>query len=487
MNIQNFLRKTYAAVCCMAVLACAAAPAVGAEEYYDYSLEVTVGDFGITDFNTYAIPKSYTYEKTMDYFGEDGGVLRNPQDVFVDQNDNLYIADTDNNRIVRVNPEGELTGIFDNSENGGFNQPTSVFVDDVGAIYVADTGNQRVVRLSDSGRYVEEFVKPESDLLDSDFTFSPKKIAVSPTGYLYAIRHQWLMNIDAYNNFRGFVGATQVAFDPIYLIRKFFANEKQKVAMQKQEPVSVVSFDMMDNGMIYATTVDGLVKKLNSVGKNIYPKSTPFATGTIAEDGKSMKSPNLLDIAVSEEEVIFLLEEWSKSIYVYDSEGENLVVVDCEGTGKEDLVMPTALDIDSGNRIYVADAGQNCIKVYEPTYFMETVFEAVRYYNDGNYGKDILYWQEASKISENYRLSNRGIAKSYLKQGRYEESMEYYLLARDRVGYSKAFAKFRYQEFRENFAFVTFLVILGAAAVILIVKYLNRFIEWELSKYHDII
>ncbi len=97
-------------------------------------------------------------------FSGDGGAaaaaeLNDPSAVAVDANGSVYIADSGNNRVRVVTPDGNIATIAGageaayNGENGPalamalFN-PSGVAVDGQGNIYVADTGNNRVRMLS---------------------------------------------------------------------------------------------------------------------------------------------------------------------------------------------------------------------------------------------------------------------------------------------------------------------------------------------------
>ena len=92
----------------------------------------------------------------------DGGdataaTLNKPQGVFVDGVGNIYIADTENNRIRKVTTAGAISTVVNTSGNqtdathplgdGGdataatLNKPQGVLVDGAGNIYIADTGN----------------------------------------------------------------------------------------------------------------------------------------------------------------------------------------------------------------------------------------------------------------------------------------------------------------------------------------------------------
>ncbi|HEY9841539.1 MAG: NHL repeat-containing protein [Candidatus Sericytochromatia bacterium] len=99
-------------------------------------------------------------------FAGDGGPaveasLNTPSDVFIDPVGNLYIADTGNHRIRKVDPEGIITtvagsGVQGFSGDGGpatqaaLNAPRGVFVDQ-GQIFIADSFNHRIRKIDRQG------------------------------------------------------------------------------------------------------------------------------------------------------------------------------------------------------------------------------------------------------------------------------------------------------------------------------------------------
>ena len=100
-------------------------------------------------------------------FSGDGGPALSarmfaPQSVAIDRQDNIYIADTANNRIRRVTPNGAINTIAGTGErafggDGGpaalarLSGPQGVVLDEQGNLFVADTGNHRVRRIDTSG------------------------------------------------------------------------------------------------------------------------------------------------------------------------------------------------------------------------------------------------------------------------------------------------------------------------------------------------
>ena len=100
-------------------------------------------------------------------FGCDGGPatdasLDDPEGVFVDAAGNIYIADTDNSRVRMVDLAGVITTVAGNgvegfSGDGGpatdasMDDPEGVFLDGFGSLYVADEDNNRIRKVDPNG------------------------------------------------------------------------------------------------------------------------------------------------------------------------------------------------------------------------------------------------------------------------------------------------------------------------------------------------
>jgi uncharacterized protein (TIGR03437 family) len=74
------------------------------------------------------------------------GFLRNPQGVAVDETGDIFVADTGKNRVLKIAPDGTQSTI-----GSGFSQPQGVFVDSAGNLYVTDTGNSALRKISPTG------------------------------------------------------------------------------------------------------------------------------------------------------------------------------------------------------------------------------------------------------------------------------------------------------------------------------------------------
>ncbi|MDA0746798.1 MAG: hypothetical protein O2954_09780, partial [bacterium] len=100
-------------------------------------------------------------------FSGDGGAatdagLSDPSGIFIDGLGNLYIADTNNRRIRKVDPSGTITTVAGNGSSGysgdggpataaTLADPSGIFMDGSGTLYLADTNNHRIRKVDPSG------------------------------------------------------------------------------------------------------------------------------------------------------------------------------------------------------------------------------------------------------------------------------------------------------------------------------------------------
>lgn len=112
-------------------------------------------------------------------------LLNLPQGLALDARRDMYIADTDNNRIVKLSPRGKTLATWGKkgSQPGQFVKPWAVNLDRKGNVYVADTYNGRIQELSPAGKALRSWGSPGTGRGQLDL---PDGVAVDAAGNVYA-------------------------------------------------------------------------------------------------------------------------------------------------------------------------------------------------------------------------------------------------------------------------------------------------------------
>lgn len=406
------------------------------------------------------IPLAYEVTDIFKNFGETG-FMNHAEDLFIDAKDNLYIADTENNRVIKMDTSGNILHVFTQADGKNLNKPKGIYVDEDQVLWIADTGNQRIVTINPDFSDRKTYTKPDSTLLGENFTFEPSKIYVNKAGYIYLLRGSNLFSIDEANNFRGYIGAKEVGFNLGRTLIRMFGTQSQKDRTLKQAQDSYSNFVIANDGMIYgviSNSQDGdQIRRLNSIGKNTFPTGE-YSEQTRLEEGV-FKLPELSDISVQEDGIVTILDKGSGKIYQYDQEGNMLAAFGGIGSYKGSFQIATSLDFDSEGNLYVLDYNANLVQKFKPTDFIKNVHKAVELHNEGRYDEANDYWNKVLEINSNYYLAHKGIGKVDLKTKKWDDAMARYISAFDKEGYSKAYSKYRHQLFREYFFFTVIFIV----------------------------
>ena len=460
------------------------------------------------------IPRAYNVSAQIgnigDFPGSSNQHFRNPSDIFVDSNDYIYIVDTGNNRIVKMNPDLETVGVFTGPSNRRFSAPQGVFVDSEGSIFVADTGNSRIVHLCSNGEFVEQFVNPESEALGAA-PFAPTSLVVNNTGQILAVRGETIMILDANNEFRGLFGQSRIGFSITEALLRVFATEQQLRFMSRRLAPSFIDIHLGVDGMVYATNLnreEGEVQRLNSVGnntfrtyRNIGDSNNPivhwwrtqvmrasavrrqFRFGEYFDDDGYYMEPVFVGITTDRNGIITIVEEQTGRMFQYDQEGNLLAAFGGIGPQTGLFSRPSGIAVDNRGRIFVTDRAAHNFQVFEPTEFIQTVHGATTAFNEGMYDEAYALWNYVLDMNENYELAHLGISRVYYKQERYAESMARAKLANEPIWYSRAFEEYRYEILRANFGVIVLLILAGIVALRYFFKYYRFAVKKSFSDF----
>ncbi|QHT63083.1 hypothetical protein GXP70_26025 [Paenibacillus lycopersici] len=430
------------------------------------------------------IPLTYAVDGVILDVGTPG--LNKPNDLFIDGKGVLYVADTGNNRIVKLDPDGKVLGLYGKEQGVKLNQPNGIFVDEYGDMFVADTGSRQVIHLSPDGRFIEAFGKPESSLLSKDLDFAPDKVIMDRRGYLYVLNKNdfaGFMMIDALNRFRGYIGANRVPFDWSKLLVRTLATPEQREQLNNAVPPQNANLTIDAKGFIYTPTVlidKDQIKKFNAMGDNIYRKAS-FGQSSI-ESG-ALEQPYFVDLAVDQYGVINALDAMSRKIYQYDQEGNLLAVFGGQGDVKSRFEYPISIVTDKAGKVYVLDRDRGNIQIFQPTRFADLIHQASQLHYNGRYQEALKPWREVLAIDENYPLAHRGVAKALMKEEQWKTAMKEFKLGEDQDGYSKAFAEYRHEILRKYLGWLLIAAALIVYVIYLLAKWMIRITATVIRRY----
>lgn len=439
------------------------------------------------DFWEEAVPSQigYTVENVYraDDISKEIGGFSEPKDMFITDEQDIYILDSGNSRVVVLDKEFKLKKIIDrfvyNQEEFSLSNPTGIFVDKNGKMYIADPKSSCVL-ISDANGVVEaKLEKPSTDMLDEKLEFLPQKVLVDSAGTIYVSAtgiYQGALLYKPDGEFDGFYGSNTVDVSAKLLLDRFWKSiltNEQADNIAKYFPEEFTSFDIDERDFVFTvtktTSTKKKIKKLNPMGRDTLEAEKFGELESVPINGKVTDSV-FVDIVVSNSGVFSALDQRSNRVFQYDSEGELLFVFGGNGSQSGTFLTPVAIET-MNDKLLVLDSQKNNITVFAPTDFGNMVLEAVSYYIDGKYGEASALWEEILKYDHNYLTAYVSIGKTLMAEEKYEQAAEYFKLASDRDGNSDAFQAYRNQLLQKNFIWIC---LVAVALIALLIFLLNR-------------
>lgn len=153
-----------------------------------------------------------TFRNSLHWFSQEGvhqrtlgGILNRPFSVCVNSNNDVVVADTGNHRIRVISQSGKKNVVFGKygKEEGEFDGPHSVAVDKADNIYIADLYNQRIQVFDREGIYKKSLGSTLHLQAPRSLAISQGKIYVVDWGYTYIqvinLKGAPLMQFGVYN------------------------------------------------------------------------------------------------------------------------------------------------------------------------------------------------------------------------------------------------------------------------------------------------
>ncbi len=445
----------------------------------------------VYDNQEQVLPTQIGYVPVQEITGEDLGVgaFNKPEDFFVDQNhDLLYVSDTGNNRVLVFDKQLNLVKTIDaiqtESLPDGLRGVVGLYVDEEENLYLAQRDANNVAIVDKNGILINYLNKPGSELFPNDNMFEPKKVLCDKAGrVLVLVRgiYQGAVVFDKDGNFQGFYGGNRVE-QTAEVIANFlwrrFMTEEQIAASAKTVPTEYDNF-CINGDFIYTVsqtnvTPDERIKKLNPGGVDVMNEDVQFGDLEAYEvNATTTLDTTFNDITVDDEGYIYALDLTRGRVFQYDAEGTLLFTYGGIGSQTGTFRQPVAIE-KWGEYVLVLDQLKGTITFFEQTEFGEAVLDAVSLYNKGLYQEAEVYWQEVLRFDSNYQLAYDGIGKSMYNQARYEEACDYFKTSKNQEWYSKSFQELRIINMRKAFPYVLAGVIVLAVGIVVFGKLRKR-------------
>lgn len=451
--------------------------------------------------------------------------LLEPTEIFVDKSDRVFIIDhyyeideygvkTDKQfaKVIILNKDYSLfrelrtfkykeeTLTLAKGASGLFYRETS------GTLYIADTENDRILVSDLEGNVSRIYTLPKDVMLEKAKGLEPKRIIVDNMGIMYIVTGDpevsvnGALMIDSANNFLGFYGTNKLkqtaAMKIEFMWRKILTAEQSAQTGDSYQPVAFNNLFWSEDRFVYGVSpikdnVASTVVKLNALGNNVFAQNIDFYN--ISETSKQ-KNMQLVDLTVDDEGVFTVLDSTTGRLFQYDENCNLLGIFGGYGNQKGLFLSPMGIETDSENNLLVLDAKKLTITVMTQTLYGEKIREANNLYNEGRYIDSVNYWEEVLLMNPNFTRAYVGMGKACLamdneqsqemfQTGKYEQAMDFFMMGKDQDGYAEAKAGLRDEIVRANFGLVAAVVILAMIGILGYdqIKEICNKIVWKIS------
>lgn len=345
-------------------------------------------------------------------------------------------------------------------------------------IYIADTENGRIVKLNHDFEVVDSFYGVEDETFVNHI-YKPLKITVDSSERMYIIANnvfEGIIELDSKGNFNRYTGVNPIKLSPYDIFKRMLMTEEQKAKLQKYLPTDYTNLVMDEKSFIFATAKprennsDDIIQLINPKGVDVLkrngyhiPKGDVIYVTT--KNNYVIEGPSdLVDIAIGNNGIYSVLDNKRSRIFTYDREGNLLYINGDKGEQSDKFNRGIALEYFGDNILVLDDSGT--LIVYRPTDFGIAVNKAVEYYSLGDFASASKEWEKALVLNTNYEIAYNGIGMYHLREKNFKEAMKNFKLGHNQYYYSKAFKEQRNFFIKNNFAYLVLGIVLISGSYI---------------------
>lgn len=411
---------------------------------------------------------AYLPDRTITNLG-----LSTPNDIFIDDAGLMYIADTDNSRVLIYDLSTETVVKEINREVcDGITTPKGVFVDGEGNIFIADTAAATVFKIDKEYNFVARFDKPDTPIY-SDAKYDPAKVAVDAGGSIYIVcesNNTGIVQLAGTGEFLGYFTSNKTILSAKQVFLKLIYTKEQELKSPSlnANPTTFSNIFVDKEGTVYTTSMNGtqslrtdLIKKHSTDGSNMYTKEG--RPGVIS-------TAHTTDIFVDAQGIIYA-SDVDGFITIYTASGDLIFQFGAKNAYGTDIsglfTNLSSLTVDNKGIIWTVDSEKGYLQSFIPTDYATTIYTAQNLYEHGQYEQSLVEWNKVLRLNQMSVLAHKGVGKAYYQDGEYERAMEHFEIAGDRIQYSDAYWQVRRDQVADNigkaFIFIIILIVLRIA------------------------
>ena len=514
------MKKFISVFCLLFVLITVVAiPVEAASMYQTYTYSI--------DGKALHSPDAYVAQGTVEAatMGLDLSLL-NASDIAVDENNNVYVVDTGNSRVICLDPYYRVRKFADGTDmildtflNGqriedSFKEPEGIFISKSrmegetvipGRIFVCDTKNYRIVTFTLDGEFDSIIEKPESQLFESDSVYYPVAVAVDAYDRMFVVSSETNEGVIVMTDegvFTGFIGAQQSVSSVWQQIWRRFQTDKQREQSEAVISYPYNNIDLNERGFIYVTIyTDELMnqmaaalkteagsrsgtyapcKLLNPAGDEIMRRNGFWPpAGEIDYENKYDKTKTgvseIMDVACGPEETWTIIDTKRSKLYTYDYDGNLLFAFGDSGSQLGNLSHVQAITYQGDKLLVLDGSGKNQrLTIFNREEYGDALITALQCQNERRYEDAIEAWKEILMRNSNYDAAYIGIGNAMFRSGAFEEALEYYKSAYDTANYSVAYKELRKEWISKFFLLIPVVIGVVAFAVIKLFGYAGK-------------
>ena len=405
--------------------------------------------------------------------------FNNPKDIYIGDNNIIYISDAGNKVVYAYNPNTNQTIEIGKDILGS---PEGICLDVNGNLFVADSAKKVIYVFDPNGNQVGKPIGEPTEPLYGNvdkLDFTPMKVSVDRGGNIYVVtqsNQNGVIQMNKEGKFISYFGRNTTSISLEIRIKRLFTPKEERDILYPLTPALVSNIAIDDKNVVYTISKNEKnqsLKKYNINGTNLLGEALMFDTG-------------YQDVAVDDNGYIYTVSNNKQNVItVRDKDGNILFTFGNTTSGSisvghfDDAV---GIDVDSNGDLWVLDRVGKTLQVFTKTKFATTVMEAMNLYNKGRYEDAEAAYHEIIAQNASFVQAYIGLGNIAQRNQDFELARHYFKIANHKTGYSDAFWEIRDNWLSRNLLWMAIvIVVLVLLHIFKVRKRIFKLAGWDLT------